>query len=95
VLEGAVHQSLIAGGAAHVLSLPFVAVDGDRAVATDYGRVYQFDEHGTFGVWRVVVSRWELERTSDGWRVVQRINQLLNGAAKGRSLLSRLHDTSA
>lgn len=81
------HQSLIHGGAAHVMALPVVRVDGDHAVATGYSRVYRADGQGGFEVWRVSANRWELERGADGWHAVHRTNRLLDGRDESRQLL--------
>lgn len=88
MLEGELHQSLIAGGSAHVLSLPYVVVEGDEAVATNYGRVYVPKPDG-FGIFRTIASRWEFERRAGGWECVRRINELLDGCAEARELLAR------
>jgi len=81
------HQGLIHSGAAHVMALPVVHVDGDHAVATGYSRVYRADGHGGFEVWRVSANRWELERGPDGWRAVHRVNRLLDGRDESRRIL--------
>lgn len=77
-------------GGAHVLSTPYIHVEGDRAVATVHGRLYLRDEEGDRHiVYRVIVTRWELVRTEPGWRVKRRINELFtkeNSAAKARKL---------
>jgi hypothetical protein len=81
------HQGLIQSGAAHVMALPVVHVDGDRAVATGYSRVYRADGQGGFEVWRVSANRWELERDGAGWRTVHRVNRLLDGRDESRQML--------
>ena len=83
------HQGLIHGGAAHVMALPVVRVDGDHAVATGYSRVYRTDGEGGFEVWRVSANRWELERDADGWRALHRVNRLLDGRDESRQMLRR------
>jgi hypothetical protein len=87
MVRGDGHQGLIHSGAAHVMALPVVRVDGDRAVATGYSRVYRADGQGGFEVWRVSANRWELERGSDGWRAVHRVNRLLDGRDESRRML--------
>ena len=88
MLEGELHQTLIHGGCAHIISMPHVTLDGDRAVATNYGRVYVRKEDG-FGLFRVIATRWELARTDEGWKCVTRINELLDGRPEARALLAR------
>jgi len=89
-LEGMVrsegHQGLIANGCAHVMALPYVTLDGDRAVSTGYSRVYLNDGDG-FRVWRASSNRWEFERRPEGWRAVSRVNRALDGTEEARQLL--------
>lgn len=86
MVRGDYHQQIIGGGAGHVIGLPHVAVDGDSAVAISYSRLYRRDGDG-FKVWRVAANRWELVRTSSGWRVLRRTNRVLDGSAEARALL--------
>jgi uncharacterized protein (TIGR02246 family) len=88
MVESAAHQQLIAAGAAHVIGVPHVRVNGHRAVATCYSRVFRHVE-GRFEVWRVAVNRWELVRTPEGWRATYRTNRLINGSESARELLGR------
>jgi hypothetical protein len=80
------HQTLINGGAAHVLGHPKVDVNGDRAVATCYSQVCRFEE-GRFVLWRVSANRWELAWDGSGWKVVSRTARLLDGRESARILL--------
>lgn len=86
MVSGEMHQELIQTGAAHVLSLPQVSIDGDRAIAINYSRLYVRDGDG-FRALRVSANRWECERSESGWRVTSRRNRLLDGAEAGRQLL--------
>jgi hypothetical protein len=88
MVRSAGHQDLIQHGCAHVMGAPIVTVDGDRAVATGYSRVYRHVDGG-FEVWRLAANRWELARTPDGWRVTYRVNRLLDGSEDARDLLRR------
>lgn len=82
------HVGYVERGCAHVIGMPLVEVDDDRAVATGYSRVYVHDgDHWT--VERASANRWELVRTEQGWRVANRINRLLDGSPPGRELLAR------
>jgi hypothetical protein len=91
ILAGQIHQDLIRGGAAHFLSVPYIVVDGDRAVATNYGLVFRRAGEG-FDIFRLISIRWECERTEEGWRVRYRLNQLLDGSALGRQILAASED---
>lgn len=86
MVEGETHQRLIANGAAHVLGVPHVVVDGDRAVATNYSRVFRHTAEG-FETWRVAANRWDLVRTPEGWRATYRTNRLIDGSAEARDVL--------
>jgi len=81
------HRTYIANGCAHVVSLPQVTIDGDHAVARNHSRVYLHDgDH--WRVERASANRWELKRTAAGWKVVRRINKLLDGNSEARALLA-------
>ena len=86
MLAGDMHRDLIAHGSAHVMGLPYVLVDGDRATAFSYSRVYRHRD-GVFTVWRVAANRWELVRGERGWEVTRRINRLLDGNEESKALL--------
>ncbi|HVA15813.1 MAG TPA: nuclear transport factor 2 family protein [Stellaceae bacterium] len=71
-------------GICHFTSLPHIAIEGDRAVATSYlqilaadpdGKPFALSAHGTskgFKVCRLSANRWELARTPQGWRIKSR-----------------------
>jgi hypothetical protein len=86
MIAGATHQSYIHDGCAHVLTMPYIAIDGDTAVATCYGLLFRNDGPN-FRIWRVTATRWELVRTAAGWRIEHRVNKLLDGDAQARALL--------
>jgi hypothetical protein len=88
MVEGDMHQGIIRGGSAHVTALPYVTVDGDRAVATAYAQLCRADGDN-FRVWRVTATRWEFVRTSAGWKVQRRVNRLLDGDPDAQDLLRR------
>jgi ketosteroid isomerase-like protein len=89
MVTGEMHQSIVKGGAAHVMGLPLVHVTGDTAAATCYGRLYRKQDANSFYVWRVTATRWELVRTADGWRVKRRINKVIDGSKEARELMKR------
>jgi hypothetical protein len=90
-LRGPLHQGLTAGGCSHILSLPHIVFDGDRAVATNYSQTVKHED-GEFSIFRSVISRWELVRTTTGWKVERRLNQALNGSAGSREILTKVLD---
>jgi hypothetical protein len=87
------HRELVAHGAAHISTLPYVVIDGDRAVATCHTMVARHGEDGFF-IGRLSASRVELERNPEGgWYIKRRTNELLVGNERGPSLLGRLLDS--
>jgi hypothetical protein len=88
MVRGDGHHQLIDSGAAHMLGVPLVQIDGDRALATCYSNVFRFVD-SAFEVYRTSVNRWELERTADGWRVAYRTTRLTDGGELARDLLRR------
>jgi hypothetical protein len=88
MVRGPYHQDIIQGGAGHVIGLPHVLIDGDRATAVSYSRLYRKDGEN-FRVWRVAANLWEFARTPEGWRVTLRTNRVLDGGAEARDLLRR------
>jgi SnoaL-like domain len=95
MVTGDMHQGIIKGGSAHLISLPHLEVDGDRAVATCYSQLLRYDsQNAVFRIWRATANRWELVRTEGGWRVQRRINKLLDGSEEARALLRHGVDPS-
>jgi len=88
LLEGENHQGLIAGGAAHVLSPPTIALDGDCAIAHTYSVLFRYAGLA-WEAHRVAANEWQLVREPAGWRVRRRINRLLDGSAEARELIGR------
>jgi ketosteroid isomerase-like protein len=87
MVESDGQQALIGQGCAHVQAFPLIAVDGDRAVATGYSRVYLHQDDDSYAVWRVSANRWEFRRTADGWRATRRTNHVIDGGPEARELL--------
>jgi uncharacterized protein (TIGR02246 family) len=87
IVEGEVHQSYLPN-CAHNLDPFSIVVDGDRATATGYSRVYLRTGEG-FRVERVSFNRYELQRFDDRWLVVERHTALLGSGEVAHDLLSR------
>jgi hypothetical protein len=86
------HLQLVGAGCAHMSTLPFVVIDGDRAVATCHTMVPMHGENGFF-IGRLSASRIELVRDGDGkWRITHRQNYMLDGKPEGPALLGRLNE---
>jgi hypothetical protein len=96
---GPEHQAAIARGLAHCTGLPHVAIAGDTAVVTSYlqvvvpqtqGDPVEVPGHGSsrgFRIHRMTANRWELVRTSQGWKVKRRTLRQLDGSQPARDLL--------
>ena len=92
ITRDAGHLKLVGAGCAHMSSLPFVVIEGDRAVATCHTMVPMHGESGFF-IGRLSASRIELLREADGaWRIVHRQNYMLDGKPEGPALLGRLNE---
>jgi hypothetical protein len=98
-LKSSGHQAAIAGGLAHFTGLPHVALNGDEAVVTSYlqiltpdrdGAPVEVPNHGTsqgYRIHRVVTNRWELVRTTAGWKIKRRTLRLVDGSEPSRDIL--------
>lgn len=69
------HQAMV-GHCAHQIGPAVVTVDGDRATALGYSRVYLRGADG-IAVYRVSFNRWELDRRAGEWTIVRRRTRLL------------------
>jgi SnoaL-like protein len=86
------HLDLVRRGAAHMSTLPYVVIDGDRAVATCHTMVPRHGDDG-FYIWRLSASRVELERRPEGgWHITRRTNEVLADNERGPQLLGRLRE---
>jgi ketosteroid isomerase-like protein len=84
LVMGANHQSLLPDSA-HTIGPVLVAVDGDRASATGYSRIYHREHKGQAGdqtrLFRLGYNRWELVRQADGrWRIARRTSRVVGDA---------------
>jgi hypothetical protein len=98
-LKSAGHQAAIAGGLAHFTGLPHVTIDGDEAIVISYlqiltpkksGEPVEVPNHGAsrgYHIHRVVTNRWELVRTSSGWKIKRRTLRLVDGSEPAREIL--------
>ena len=86
------HVAMVGQGCGHITTMPYVLIDGHRAVATCHTMLMVNGEQG-FSVARLSASRSELSRKPDGgWQTDFRQNWLLDGNPAGPALLARLND---
>ena len=80
------HRHVVAGGAAHVIGMPQLRINGNCAEATGYSVVYlnKGDHHE---VMRASANHWQFIRTERGWRVVNRINRRMTGSEESLAVL--------
>jgi uncharacterized protein (TIGR02246 family) len=92
IASSAGHLGLVKAGCAHISTLPYVVLDGDRASATCHTAVFSHKEDGFF-IFRLSASRLEFSRKSDGgWQIEHRQNYMLQGDPEGPKLLARLKE---
>jgi uncharacterized protein (TIGR02246 family) len=84
MVRGPRHQEMV-GHCAHQIGPALVTVDGDRAVARGYSRVYLGTRAGTH-VYRVSFNRWELARRAGEWTIVRRTTRILGHPEAGTLL---------
>ena len=89
LFEGDIHQGLVAGGCAHLLSMPRITVDGDTAVVTCYQQMVRNTGDG-FEIARLSANRWELMRQDGSWAIQTRTSRKLDGDPRARTTLA--HD---
>jgi hypothetical protein len=86
------HLAYVKAGCAHMSTLPYLMIEGDRAVATCHTMVAMHGKDGFF-IGRLSASRLELARQPDGrWQIVHRQNYMLDGNSRGSQLLGRLRE---
>jgi ketosteroid isomerase-like protein len=83
------HQALIANGCGHVLTVPYVVVNGDVARGQSYALNIQWDsDTERFWVARLSANTWRWVRTCEGWRIAERVNANLDGTDGHRQMLA-------
>jgi len=88
MLRGDMHQSCVAGGIAHAMGLPWVRIDGDKAVATNTTQIF-LREADQYKPWRIAQNVWHLGRERDGdpWQVRRRFNRLVGSDGEAVRIL--------
>lgn len=93
VLEDEWHQELIHAGSTHLTATPLITLGGDEAEAVGYSFVARREEDRWLLI-RAAVNRWVLRRTVNGWRILERVNCLVDGSSASRELMQSLPPTS-
>lgn len=88
------HYDLVRDGCAHVMGLPYIRVDGNRATALAYSCVFRAEGDRYF-VWRASANEWNLVCNDGVWQVASRTNRLLNGSQASRELFEKIHQLRA
>ena len=80
------HQAIV-GRCAHTMGPSVIDVDGDRATATGYVRLYVRDlDMANPRLWRISYTKLGLERADTTWRIANRLSRPL-GADDGAEVL--------
>ena len=69
------HQNMV-GRCAHQIGPAVVEINGDRAEATGYSRVY-LHKDGAIQIYRVSFNHWQLQRRNGQWQIAHRTTRLL------------------
>lgn len=78
MVRGERHQAMV-GHCAHQIGPAVVTLDGDRATATGYSRVYLQTAAGTH-VYRVSLNEWALVKRDGAWLIAHRTTRMLGHA---------------
>ena len=88
------HYDLVRNGVGHVMGLPYIRIEGNRATALAYSTVFRREGEG-FVVWRVAANEWRLVCKDGVWQVEKRINRLLNGSQGVQDVFGKIHELRA
>ena len=83
------HQDLINTGCSHLTATPRITVSGDTAQAVAYSFVV-LKEGERWYLWRASINHWDLVRTTDGWRIKERYNRVLDGSRESHDTMRRV-----
>jgi len=87
---GDTHKQMVAQGCAHIATVPVIVISGDSASATHHVTLFTH-RAGGFEVHRIVVARWEFDRSRTGrWTAVSRTLRNV-GSTGATELLAAAH----
>ncbi len=87
IYHGTNHQGFVRRGSMHMTAPARVTLDGDRAEAVGYSML-ALNSGDCFTLARASINHWTLARTSAGWRIVERVNRVLDGSPDALALLA-------
>ena len=80
------HQTVVRQGIAHVMGMPFVTIDGDKATAVNATQLFLRESDG-YRIFRIAQNLWNLAREGGRWKIVGRYNRLIGDDDEARLLL--------
>lgn len=83
------HMDLVNTGCAHLTATPKISIEGDEADAVGYSFVVLREGERWF-LWRAAVNHWTLRRMSKGWRIVERLNRMLDGSPESHEIMRKV-----
>lgn len=83
------HKALVNTGVSHLTATPHITVMGDAAEAVAYSFVV-LKEGDRWYFWRAAINHWTLTRTSEGWRILERYNRVLDGSKDSHDTMRRV-----
>lgn len=83
------HKNLVGTGVSHFTGTPRITVCGDEAEAVGYSFVI-LKEGDRWYVWRAAINQWTLVRTTEGWRIKERLNRTLDGSPESHETMRKV-----
>ena len=83
------HMGLVTTGCSHLTATPRISAAGDDAEAVGYSFVV-LREGERWILWRAAINHWELRRSAQGWRIVERLNRTLDGSQESHDTMKKL-----
>ena len=76
-------------GLAHIMTAPYITIDGDEAAATNY-TILVVGKDDDCRVRRPSANRWDLVRIGGTWRIRRRTLRLIDGSDGSRDLFRKV-----
>jgi hypothetical protein len=88
IYHSAGHQGFIHRGSMHMTAPAQITIDGDCAQAVGYSMLV-LNDGDRFMILRASINHWTLARTERGWRIVERVNRVLDGSPQTHAMLAK------